>query len=114
MPWIKQEDCTRCGICIDECPVDAIVMEDAGARIIDDECIRCGKCHDVCVVDAVKHDSERIPQDVEENMRWTMNLLKYYSTDAERAEFIERIRKHFMKTKRVAELSLEKLDSIRW
>jgi ferredoxin len=113
MPWIKQEDCTRCGICIDICPTDAITMEEEGALIDMDLCIRCGECHEVCPIDAVRHDSERIPEEVEENIRWTMNLMKYYKTDQEIKEFIERIEKHFMKEKRVAELTLERLSSMK-
>ncbi|RPI49286.1 MAG: ferredoxin-type protein NapF, partial [Deltaproteobacteria bacterium] len=23
MPWVRQEDCTGCGDCIEECPVEA-------------------------------------------------------------------------------------------
>ncbi len=112
MPWVRQEDCTGCGICIDECPVDAILMEDNLARIDMDECIRCGICHEVCPTGAVRHDSERIPQEVEENIKWTNDLMEYYETEEEIEAFIKRIKKHFIKEKRVAELTLERLDSI--
>jgi len=48
MPWITAEDCTGCGICVEECMVDAITMENEKAEINIDECIRCGKCLDAC------------------------------------------------------------------
>ncbi len=112
MPWVLQEDCTNCGICIDECPVHAIEMEDEGARIDNDECIRCGTCHDVCPVGAVRHDSERIPQDVQANIEWTLGLLRNYRTEEERKAFMVRIEKHFKKEMRVAELTLERLNSM--
>ncbi|MBN1781129.1 4Fe-4S binding protein, partial [bacterium] len=51
---IDEEKCTGCGLCMKQCPVDAVM----GARksphyIVTDRCIRCGKCADVCRFDAV-------------------------------------------------------------
>ncbi|MFO7956562.1 MAG: 4Fe-4S binding protein, partial [Candidatus Brocadiia bacterium] len=63
MPWVSEEMCVGCGVCVEECPVDAIAMVDDVARINEEECIRCGHCHDVCPQEAVRHDSERIPQE---------------------------------------------------
>jgi len=97
LPWVKQEDCIGCGVCVEECPVNAISMVDEKAEINMDECIRCGICHDVCPQDAVKHDSDRIPQEVEENIELTKDLLRHYETEKERKAFIERIRRHFIK-----------------
>ena len=57
MPWINTDKCTGCSICVDECPVDAIMMVDEKAMINMDECIRCGTCHEVCPNEAVRHDS---------------------------------------------------------
>jgi NADH:ubiquinone oxidoreductase subunit F (NADH-binding) len=46
--------CTGCGLCIRECPQDAIRGERKEPHAIDQElCIRCGICHDVCSFDAV-------------------------------------------------------------
>ena len=61
MPWIDEESCTGCGICVDECPVDAISMKINEVTIDMAECIRCGVCHDVCPEESVRHDSEKIP-----------------------------------------------------
>jgi ferredoxin len=47
MLWISVEDCDGCGICVEECPVNTITMEEK-AEIDMDESIRCGICHDVC------------------------------------------------------------------
>ena len=54
-----------CGTCVDECYVGTISMEDDIAFIDEDNYIRCGVCHDVCPEDAVRHDRERIPEEVE-------------------------------------------------
>ncbi len=48
MPWIDDSRCTSCGVCVEECPAGAIVMEDSSAEIRMEDCIRCGICHDVC------------------------------------------------------------------
>jgi len=33
MPWIDDSRCTSCGVCVEECPVGTIVMEDSSAEI---------------------------------------------------------------------------------
>ena len=33
MPWIDQEKCTGCKVCIEKCLVDTILMEDEKAKI---------------------------------------------------------------------------------
>ena len=68
MPWIKAEDCIGCGDCVEACPVDAIVMEDVVAVIDMRDCIRCGTCHDACPQGAVRHDGEKIPEEVAANV----------------------------------------------
>ncbi|MFQ6056860.1 MAG: 4Fe-4S dicluster domain-containing protein [Methanosarcinales archaeon] len=40
-PW-------KCGICVGQCPKDAIVLEDKGNAKITPACILCGKCLEVC------------------------------------------------------------------
>jgi len=88
MPWVNEEMCVGCGLCVEECPVDAISLQgNDTAAINDDECIRCGKCHDVCPQEAVRHDSERIPIEV----------------------LLERMVRYFAKEKKVAELSIEQV-----
>ena len=59
MPWIDENICVGCGICVEECPVDAISMENGKAEIDMKKCIRCKKCHEICPQNAVKHDNEK-------------------------------------------------------
>ena len=59
MPWVDENMCVGCGICVNECPVDAINMENGKAVIDMKKCIRCKKCHEICPQKAVKHDSEK-------------------------------------------------------
>lgn len=52
MAYIINDDCTACGTCIDECPVEAISEGDIYI-INPDECTDCGACADVCPVEAI-------------------------------------------------------------
>jgi ferredoxin len=52
MAYVITDDCTACGTCIDECPVDAISEGDI-YKIDPDVCTDCGSCADVCPVEAI-------------------------------------------------------------
>jgi len=113
MPWVNQEVCTGCGICVDECPVGAIELDSNElAAIRDAECIRCGSCHDACPQEAVRHDSERIPQDGAANLQWVRGLLDHFETASERAAFMGRIGRYFNKEKKVVEKTLASLETV--
>ena len=112
MPWINKELCTGCQICVEKCSVGAISMEEEIASIKEDECIRCGVCHDVCPEDAVRHDGERIPEEVQANLTWAKKLLthEYYSNDKKKQkQLLERLQRFFTKNKKVAEKTIEQL-----
>lgn len=107
MPWIKQELCVGCGICVEECPVGAVQLDNDNRAVIDEgECIRCGRCHDVCPESAVCHDSERIPQQVAANLRWVRHLLDHFEEPEERDAFLERAIRLFNSHKKVAEQTI--------
>jgi len=113
MPWINKEMCTGCQICVAECSVGAISIEKNKAIIKEDECIRCGICHDVCPNDAVRHDGERIPEEVKSNLVWVKKLLghEYYLDDREKQkQLIERLIRFFTKNKKVTEKTIEQLE----
>lgn len=51
---IQADACTGCGLCMRQCPQEAISGEKKEPHVIDqDLCIKCGICHDVCRFDAV-------------------------------------------------------------
>ena len=52
MAYVINDDCTACGTCIDECPVEAISEGDI-YKIDADICTDCGSCADVCPVEAI-------------------------------------------------------------
>lgn len=114
MPWVNEDMCVGCGVCVDDCPVGAITLKDDQKAIInEDECIRCGRCHDVCPHEAVRHDSERIPQEVEANIKKTKGLLKHFETPEEQQAFLERMVRYFKKQQKVASLTVDKITSIK-
>ena len=114
MPWVNEDSCVGCGICVDDCPVGAITQEESQKAVInDDVCIRCGKCHEVCPEEAVRHDSERIPEEIAANIEKTKNLLKYYSDPGERQRFMERMIRYFRKEQKVVSLTIEKLTAVK-
>ena len=49
---VDAEKCTGCEGCVEECPVDAISMED-GTAVVSDDCVDCGACVDACPVEAI-------------------------------------------------------------
>ena len=104
--------CTGCGTCIEECPAGAMSLQEDVAVIDEGECIRCGKCHDVCPEEAVRHDSERIPQEVEANLQWARKLLAKFETQQERTALIERLRRYFNKEMKVVQQTLERLQAM--
>jgi len=114
MPWINQNICDSCGLCMGICPVQAIRLNETGKpQIHDDTCIRCGKCHDICPVDAVRHDSEKIPVLVEQNMAKTSVLLKNYDKLDEQHSFIDRMVRHYAMQRKVADITIEQLKVLK-
>ena len=114
MPWIKEESCVGCSICIEECPVNAINLNEENIAVIDeDNCIRCGRCHDVCPQEAVRHDSEKIPVEVEKNMHKIRILLRrHYPEAKEKNTFLDRMMKYYKMQQKVLALSMDKLQNM--
>ena len=50
---VNEDECTACGSCVDECPEEAITLEDDVAKIDKKKCSECGVCVEECPVDAI-------------------------------------------------------------
>ncbi len=55
-PAVKPKECTRCGECVQWCPVEAITLEAKAARINSAVCIGCGECLAVCRYGAIQYN----------------------------------------------------------
>jgi hypothetical protein len=54
-PHVNKSRCVACGICVDNCPADAIILERGGKAEIDsDKCIGCAMCIGICPEGAVQ------------------------------------------------------------
>ena len=53
MAYRITEDCLACGVCMDECPNDAISEGDDVYLIDTAKCDDCGLCADICPNDAI-------------------------------------------------------------
>jgi ferredoxin len=113
MPWVDKNECTGCGTCVEECPVNAIAMKNEKAEIDMDQCIRCGICHKVCPEHAVKHDSEKIPQEVEVNVEKVKEYMEHFKNEEEKQACLKRSMNFFKKERTVAERTLEELEKMR-
>ncbi len=52
-PRVNRAKCVGCGVCMENCAGDAIVMIDEKARIDYSKCIRCYCCHELCQYGAI-------------------------------------------------------------
>jgi len=116
MPWVDVGKCTGCNVCVEKCPVDTISIENNKANINMDNCIRCGTCHTVCSQEAVRHDGEKIPEEIKANVENTKGFMeacvKHLGDDKQGQKCLNRMKKHFNKEKIVAEKTLEELDKL--
>lgn len=53
MAFEISDECLACGVCMDECPVEAISEGDDLFVINAAECTDCGSCSEVCPNDAI-------------------------------------------------------------
>lgn len=58
---ISEEGCIKCGLCVKNCPADAIIQKDKKSLpiISKSECIVCGKCKEVCPSEVITYDKEQ-------------------------------------------------------
>jgi uncharacterized Fe-S center protein len=53
VPDFNLTECTGCGLCVSNCPADAITLSKGKAKIDEANCIGCGECVVVCKTEAL-------------------------------------------------------------
>ncbi|MDI6795012.1 MAG: 4Fe-4S binding protein [bacterium] len=53
MAYKITDECVACGVCIEECPADAISEGEEKYSIDPEACTDCGTCVEVCPSDAI-------------------------------------------------------------
>jgi ferredoxin len=53
MAVVDPEKCTRCGLCVEVCPVQAISLTEAAAVVDGRKCTGCGACVGECPTGAI-------------------------------------------------------------
>lgn len=51
---IKHQFCQLCGVCVNNCPVNALNIENNKIKVNQDKCISCRECECLCPVNAIK------------------------------------------------------------
>ena len=50
---VDKEKCNGCETCVDECPSEAISMNEGKAVVNVETCVDCGACVDACPEEAI-------------------------------------------------------------
>jgi Fe-S-cluster-containing hydrogenase component 2 len=50
---VDKEKCNGCESCVDECPSEAISMNEGKAVVNEETCVDCGACVDACPEEAI-------------------------------------------------------------
>jgi ferredoxin len=51
---VNREECVSCGTCVEECPEEAITLDDEEIAVVNKEkCTECKTCVDACPSEAI-------------------------------------------------------------
>lgn len=67
-PVVIQKRCVGCGVCVDSCPADAIILDGKKARIEASKCIGCASCIAACAQNAIDVQWGAGGSDIQEKM----------------------------------------------
>jgi len=114
VPWVDENRCTGCGICVASCPGDAISL-DGGVAVIDmDACIRCGECHEFCPQDAIRHDGDltewRIGKAVRRVEECMAACQKVQDTPQAAQNCLERFMRHYRNERRIIDEVVKRIS----
>jgi len=64
MAYVILDTCNSCGLCVEECPIDAI-EEGESIFVITDLCCEFTECVAVCPENAIVHENDIPPDELE-------------------------------------------------
>lgn len=103
---VSQEKCTKCGICIKECPTLVLSMGNNGPEATAPEvCRTCGHCVAVCPHEAIDHSKTPLAHQ--------LDLSQYRKLSAEEAELFLRSRRSIRTYQKKAVLRQDLLRLVR-
>ena len=74
---IIRGDCDLCGVCVEECPVEALTLAEDGVKINYDKCIACMNCMDICPNEVYDLNwEEDVPIFIERMMEYSLGAIK--------------------------------------
>lgn len=73
---IITEACNACGICVGECPVYAMYLQNDKSQIDYDMCIGCNNCLETCPDSAIKLDWNNMPIFIERMIEYAYGAVK--------------------------------------
>jgi uncharacterized Fe-S center protein len=93
-PRVNPKQCRNCGLCLAQCPENAIVQAEGHVVIQDPKCIGCGECLVVCRRGAIKmrwdEDSARVQEKLAE---YALSVQSRFKSKAGFLNFLVRITK---------------------
>ncbi|MCE5213107.1 MAG: DUF362 domain-containing protein, partial [Methanobacterium sp.] len=73
---IITDSCNACGVCVGECPVYAMYLQDEKSHIDYDMCIGCNHCLEICPDSAIKLELADMPRFMEKMMEYAYGAVK--------------------------------------
>ena len=73
---IITDSCNACGVCVGECPVYALYLQNKKSQIDYNMCIGCNNCLEICPDSAIKLDWENMPLFMERMVEYAYGAVK--------------------------------------
>jgi uncharacterized protein (DUF362 family)/NAD-dependent dihydropyrimidine dehydrogenase PreA subunit len=83
-PRVARPDCRVCGLCVKQCPADAIAILSDGLRFDYDRCIRCYCCVEVCPHGALSAMEPLGGKMLRQLKTWSLPVLQRLGLDQEK------------------------------